>query len=266
MIDMAEIPLKEVTPARQQVRALHAVRVRQEGPCLPRRSHRKSYLTNFLAVVREAWPDAVHSVRISLAVVRAAAADFIHPANAFFGDQQFIFKMGGGPGVRVHQFGGPRPRRRPRTANEPENVNQSLLSMLLNLLPLIVLFIVPLLSSMFSGDSASPSGPEIRYHTPEPPYTQHRTTPNLKVDFYLNPQDVEDYTPRDLKSLDLSTERRYVSRLQLECQGERQVRARLIQQAQGFFFQDTEKIREANRLEMRSCQRLSEHGVSIETY
>ena len=35
----------------------------------------------------------------------------------FDGGPQFVFNMGGGPGFRVHQFGGDRPRRRPREAN-----------------------------------------------------------------------------------------------------------------------------------------------------
>ena len=60
-----------------------------------------------------------------------------------FGGPQFVFNMGGGPGFTVHRMGGGVPRRRPRTGDEPE---QGGLGGLAQLLPLLLLFVLPLLS------------------------------------------------------------------------------------------------------------------------
>ncbi|KAL9631351.1 MAG: hypothetical protein Q9164_005943, partial [Protoblastenia rupestris] len=156
---------------------------------------------------------------------------------------QFVFNMGGGPGFRVHQFGGGRPRRRPREANgQNDDRPQTALGALSNLLPLLVLFILPLLSSLFS--SAIPSGPSIHFQ-PGPPNTMHRTSQRFKVDYYLNPTDVEEYSGRKMNDLDRKAENQYITNLQYECQIETRTRNRMVEDAQGWFFQDENKMREA---------------------
>lgn len=175
---------------------------------------------------------------------------------------QFVFNLGGGPGIRVHQFGGRQPRRRPREANaNGEERPQSATSVLTNLLPLLILFILPLLSSLFSSSSSEPAGPTFRFETPSPPHTLHRKTPRLKVDYYLNPNDVIDYSNRKMSQLDQRAEVSYVSTLQYECELESQRRNRMIHDAQGWFFQDVDKMREALSLELRNCRRLDELRV-----
>ena len=175
---------------------------------------------------------------------------------------QFVFNLGGGPGIRVHQFGGRQPRRRPREANgNGEERPQSATSVLTNLLPLLILFILPLLSSIFSSGSSEPAGPTFHFEAPSPPHTLHRRTPRLKVDYYLNPNDVIDYSNRKMSQLDQRAEVNYVSQLQYECEVESQRRNRMIHDAQGWFFQDVDKMREAMGLELRSCRRLDELRV-----
>ena len=187
-------------------------------------------------------------------------------ADMFGGGQQFVFNLNGGPGFRVHQFGGGRPRRRPPGASNGQDERQrSISGVLQNLLPLLILFILPLLSSIFSPGDSTPSGPEFRL-SPDPPFTAERATYQLRIPFFINPQDVEDYTARMFTRLDKMVESRFLDDLQLECQGERQRRTRLVQQAQGFFFQDQAKMQEAKRLEMASCQRLASLGVPLYTY
>lgn len=178
---------------------------------------------------------------------------------------QFVFNLGGGPGFRVHQFGGGRPRRRPQEANgNSERPPQSAMSVLSNLLPLLILFVLPLLSSIFS--SSSPPGPSIRFNTPEPPYVMQRTTPRLRVDYFLNPAEVEDYSNRNFRDLDRKAENSYVTNLQYDCQLEMRTRNRMMDDAQGWFFQDVDKMREARNYEMRSCRRLDEWGFARSTY
>lgn len=169
---------------------------------------------------------------------------------------QFMFNMGGGPGFRVHQFGGPRARRRPREGNQQQSDEAPAggITNLSQLLPLLLLFLLPLLSSLLSG--SNPPGPSIRFDTPSPPNTLQRTTPKIKLSYYLNPTEVEDYSPRKLHQLDQKIEVDYVSNLRLECESEAQIRDRMIQDAQGWFFPDVEKIKKARSLELRSCEKL----------
>jgi DnaJ family protein B protein 12 len=178
---------------------------------------------------------------------------------------QFVFNLGGGPGFRVHQFGGGRPRRRPREANgNSEEPPRSAMSALSNLLPLLILFVLPLLSSLFS--STTPAGPDIRFNSPEPPLTLRRITPRLKVDYYVDPRDVADYTARKMNDLDRRAENSYIGNLQLKCQIEMRTRNQKMEEAQGWFFQDVDKMRDARSYVMRSCNRLDEWGLPRSNY
>lgn len=177
---------------------------------------------------------------------------------------QFVFNLGGGPGFRVHQFEGGRPRRRPREANgNGEERPQGTMGALSNLLPLLILFVLPLLSSLFS--SAIPTGPSIHFQ-PGPPNTMHRTSHRLKVNYYLNPDDVVEYSPRKLNDLDKKAETQYVTQLQYECQIETRTRNRMMEEAQGWFFQDVDKMNEARHFDMRSCRQLDSFGFARASY
>ncbi len=178
---------------------------------------------------------------------------------------QIVFNLGGGPGFRVHQFGGGRPRRRPREANgNSEESPRSAMSALSNLLPLLILFVLPLLSSLFS--STTPAGPDIRFDSPEPPMTLHRITSRLKVDYYVNPRDVTEYSNRKMNELDRRAENSYIANLQYECQIEMRTRNRMLEDAQGWFFQDPDKMRDARNYDMRHCRRLDEWGLPRSNY
>jgi DnaJ family protein B protein 12 len=179
---------------------------------------------------------------------------------AITGGPQFVFNMGGGPGFRVHQFGGPGVRRRPREANAQTQPASPGWASLTQLLPLILLFIFPLLSSLFSGSTA-PTRPSIRFDGPVSPYTMQRTTPELKLNYYINPQDVDDFSSRKFKQLDIQIENEFVSNLQYECDMEVQDRERKMQAAQGWLFPDIEKMKEARAMELKSCRRLDDLRV-----
>jgi len=179
---------------------------------------------------------------------------------------QFVFNMGGGPGIRVHQFGGARPRRRPRDPNAPEEPPASFSTTLIGLLPLLFILVLPLLSSFFSGSGSGAAGPSMRFDSAVPPHTLHRHTPRMKVDYYINPVDVENYTPSQFSKLDQKAEINFVQRLDLECKNEHAARQELIDSAQGWFYQDAEKIQQARNMEMRSCKKLDSMGVGRNSY
>jgi DnaJ homolog subfamily B member 12 len=167
----------------------------------------------------------------------------------------FVFNLGGGPGIRVHQFGGGRPRRRPATATgDGQEAAPSLSSTLSSLLPLLILFVLPLLSSIFSGPS-QPAGPSIRFQS-VPPHTKLYTSGRLKIPYYVNPQEVEDLSARKRKQLDETAEVRYMHILHGECESEQLRQARLFQEAQGWFFTDENKLREARSMRLGSCEKL----------
>jgi DnaJ family protein B protein 12 len=171
-----------------------------------------------------------------------------------FGGPGFVFNMGGGPGIRIHQFGGDRPRRRPH--NHAEAQPTSPLETLRSLLPLLLLFVLPLLSSLFSGASG-PSGPSVRFAA-QPPYTLAHTSSRLSVPYFVNPVEVADYTSKSWKALDKVAEGKYVGQLSAECEWEQAQRQRLANEAQGFFFTDQSKMDQARRMEMPSCRKLND--------
>ncbi|KIX08123.1 uncharacterized protein Z518_02779 [Rhinocladiella mackenziei CBS 650.93] len=174
------------------------------------------------------------------------------------GGPQFVFNMGGGPGFTVHRMGGPTPRRRPREANAEST--PSGLSALTQLLPLLLLFILPLLSSLFSG--TTPSGPQVRFDSPVPPHTMHRVTPRYKIDYFINPAEVDGWKARQFSSLDQRAEVDYVSTLRYQCETEVQRKRQEINDATGFFYTDEKRLKRARNMPMPGCQRLDELKVS----
>ncbi|KAK5138271.1 hypothetical protein LTR08_003332 [Meristemomyces frigidus] len=178
----------------------------------------------------------------------------------------FAFNMGGGgPGIRIHQFGGAQPRRRPHNHTDAPNQPprpQSLASALQSLLPLLLLFLLPLLSSLFSGPT-TPPGPSMRFDTPTPPHTHPHTSTRLNIPYYLNPSEIKDFTPKKWKELDKVAEGKYIGQLSTECEWEQGTRQRLAQEAQGFFFTDQAKLDRARRMEMPSCRKLQGHGYRL---
>lgn len=168
------------------------------------------------------------------------------------GGPGFVFNMGG-PGIRVHQFGGNRPQGRPH--NHENQRERTPLEALWSLAPLILLFIIPLLSSIFSGSSSAFNrGPSFKF-TAQPPYTLAHTSERLNVPYWVNPKDVADFTMKKWKDLDKVAEGRYVGQLHAECEWEQNQRQRLAQEAQGFFFTDQAMLERARNMEMPSCKK-----------
>jgi DnaJ family protein B protein 12 len=96
----------------------------------------------------------------------------------------------------------------------------------------------------------------MRFDTAAPPHTYHRTSSRMKVDYYLNPGDVADYTPSQWSKLDKEAEINLIGRLNVECQREEQEKQQLVMEAQGWFYQDEKKMRQAAMMPMKSCRRL----------
>jgi DnaJ family protein B protein 12 len=128
--------------------------------------------------------------------------------------------------------------------------------MLMSLLPLLLLFVLPALNALFSG-SSTPSGPQVRFDTPASPYTKSHTSNTLGVKYYVNPSEVSEYSSRQWTQLDRVAEQRYMHHLNVQCEAETQRRAMLVQEASGWFFQDTDKMDRARKMPMARCTELN---------
>ncbi len=184
---------------------------------------------------------------------------------AFDTGPQFVFNFGGGPGIRVHQFGGNRPRRRPREAQDGAEEQTGGLQNLIGLLPILLFFVLPLLTSLFSGDSGS-STPGMVFDNPQAPYTEGRMTPNHKINYFVRPADIKSYSKSKLQRLDEVAESTAIGQLQVACEREQDYRRRLRNDAMGWFYQDTAKLAQANALKLPSCDRLGKMGVKRSSY
>ena len=120
-----------------------------------------------------------------------------------------------------------------------------------SLLPLLLLFIIPLLSSLFSG--AEPTWPSVRFDNPSPPHTHHHISKKLKVDYYVNPAEIADFTSSKWRGLDSHVEQKRVNQLATQCEWERSLKQQAYQKAQGFFSRDPVKWQLAEEMTMPAC-------------
>ncbi|CCX04871.1 molecular chaperone [Pyronema domesticum] len=190
-------------------------------------------------------------------------------ANTMFDDARGGFAFGG-PGIRVHQFGGgPRmQRRRAAGANaqqEAEEGQAGLSRIFWQFLPLILFFLVPMLSGLFGGGEERMKGPQFAMD-PTAPYTQMRTTPEHKIPFYVNPKDLDGMSMRDVTKLGQRAEQTIVNKWTNGCNREEIVRQQMLQDAQGFFWTDQDMVKKAKEMEMPNCRKLQDLGMQRRRY
>ncbi|KAL7623657.1 Chaperone protein dnaJ [Parahypoxylon ruwenzoriense] len=183
------------------------------------------------------------------------------PFGGFDTGPQFVFNIGGNRGFRVHQMAGANPRRRPRE-NDGRQPPQTGWDTLISLLPILFLFVFPLLSSLFSGSEPQSAVPPMSFEAASPPLTLHRTTSKLGFDYYVDPTDVVGWSDYKFRQLDMEAEIGFVRILRRRCDAEMRTKRDLLDKAQGWFFQDPEKMKIADQFEMSSCKRLDALGVS----
>jgi DnaJ family protein B protein 12 len=124
------------------------------------------------------------------------------------------------------------------------------------------MFVLPLISSMFSGGSTSSGTPHVVYDNPQPPYTELRTTPRYDIKFYVKPSDVVNFSPSKLNTLDRTAEQNFLRYLRSECENEMMYKQRLRDAATGWFYQDPVRMATADAVPTRSCDRLDAMGLN----
>jgi DnaJ homolog subfamily B member 12 len=163
--------------------------------------------------------------------------------------------MGGPGGIRVTQFGGGQPRRRPR-AGEQQTPPQSIGSIIFSLLPVLLLFLFPLITSLFSGSGSV--GPSFTVDRAIPPYTKKLTTQDLKIPYWINPSDFQGLSRSQRDDLDHRVNMRVVGNLQHQCEREKNEQAQLIMEAQGWWSTDEKLMAKARNMKLPACNRLRE--------
>ncbi|KAL9083521.1 MAG: hypothetical protein Q9159_005713 [Coniocarpon cinnabarinum] len=179
-----------------------------------------------------------------------------------FGGSSFVFQGPGG--VRVHQFGGNRPRRRPPGTGGGREEQVSPGMAFLNLLPVLFIFVVlPLISTLLGGSSSNTWGassyrpPPYSLDTPIPGknLATARVSKRLGVEYFYNPADVADYSNKQWAALDENAESKLLYTLDVQCTGERQEQQRLFQESQGWFSINREMEERARRMDKPACER-----------
>lgn len=161
----------------------------------------------------------------------------------------------------MHQFGGGRPRRRPTTAQPPGSEEApSLSGTISSLIPLLFLFILPLLSSIWSSGS-TPQGPSIVFDHPRGSYSEARTSKKFHVNYWVDPREINGYNNRDLRRLDEIAENKYIQTVNVRCETERYQRSRMEQEATGWFYDDEVKMQQARDMPMPNCKKLKDMGI-----
>lgn len=189
--------------------------------------------------------------------------------NMFFGGGAGAFGGGspfgqgptftfGGPGIRVHQFGGV-PRRR-ATRQPSDGTETRGVSNLLQLLPLLLIVFFPLLSSIFSGSDTLSNKPNFAFN-PSSPYTHIQYSPQYNIPYYVDPKEVSQLSNRKQSQLGSRAETIYIRNMQQNCELEYQDKQRKLDAAQGWFFIDYDKYNEAAATELKSCNRLRQLGL-----
>ncbi|RPB05077.1 DnaJ-domain-containing protein [Choiromyces venosus 120613-1] len=185
------------------------------------------------------------------------------PGGDLFGGGMGGFQTFGGPGIRIRQFGGQRRRpAQPASGREQtQQQEQSPMRILIQLLPLIIFFILPILGSFFTGDNSEKlRGPMFKLDR-VPPYTAMHETPNYKIPFWVNPNDLKDMKKNDIVKLEKKAETHIVSTLHFNCQREREDLIEERNAAHGWLFVDQEKLKKANERPLPNCKKLRELGV-----
>jgi DnaJ family protein B protein 12 len=173
----------------------------------------------------------------------------------------------GGPGIRVHTFGGGRPRR-PQTAQGQGQQPQGNTSIFYQLLPVLILLAITIIPTLFGSSTPTAPPPSFVFEAAKPPYTHQRLTPQHSIPYFLNPADLASLSNSKLRQLDQKAELTFVRGLRDQCQMEYDVRQQKLANAQGWWGQitDQEAWNAAREMRLGSCERLRGMGYRPEIY
>lgn len=181
--------------------------------------------------------------------------------NMFFGGggQPQTFSFGGTNGFSFQSFGGGDPSaqrraqarqqtRRPAAQGDPstsESIKQ--------LAPILLMLFFVIISALFSDSDSVPNYSFQKSRS----FPIAKKTSNYKIPFFVEKSFLEnELTANQLKKFSNKVENTYVEDKRTRCSRERSMRNQLLDEAQGWFSIDQEKVRRAEKLPMPNCQAL----------
>ncbi|EPQ62413.1 Bgt-1734 [Blumeria graminis f. sp. tritici] len=178
--------------------------------------------------------------------------------RGFNAPSDLFFNVRDGPGIRFRQFGGPTGRRREENPNTNNGATSEL--SIAGIILFVLFIILPIISLINPGSGNTTTGPSMRFDSAVPPHTLQRNTERLKVNYFVNPKDVEGYTPKQWRTLDKKAEINYINRLNVDCQQEELAKQEMLGKARGWLFDDPDRILQAHNLPMVACRKLEALG------
>ncbi|KAG1467171.1 hypothetical protein G6F56_004563 [Rhizopus delemar] len=186
--------------------------------------------------------------------------------NMFFGGgmgRGASFNFGGPPGFSSATFVGPGFRARTfNTAGGPRQTQQQRTgwSILLQVLPLLLLFGYTILSGLFADDT-----PSFAFQS-NSVYSHPRMTSYHQVRYYVNPTAFRPYQENrnSLAKFEYQVEKDWVQTLQQKCYTERKQRQMLLDKSRGTFgfLNRNEKLyQDALNMELKSCKEIKRFGI-----
>lgn len=196
---------------------------------------------------------------------------FFGGGNSPFGGQTFTF---GNNGFTFQSFGGGdspfmrhrRTHHRPRQGQSQSGTSQqeqqqnSTSEMLRALLPLLLVLIVPILTSLFTGEL---SGSDYSF-SPTSKYNIERRTPRYSIPYYVTnnfEQKFSGKSAKQMRNFDNKVESIYVQDKRSKCSREQIHKNELIEDAQGWFWTDEDKLKRAENMPMPNCDFLRGIGL-----
>ncbi|KAI5957020.1 HLJ1 [Candida theae] len=192
--------------------------------------------------------------------------------NMFFGNGGSPFASGptftfGGNGFTFQSFGGGQdpfmrhrrttrrtPRATPNTRAQSRDETQgpqSFSEVVKNLLPLLLVLIVPILSALFSNDPSSDYS-----FVPTTEFRLERKTPKYNIPYFVNDKfskKMENKSRREIKNFGSKVENMYIQDKRAKCSREQIHKDNLIEDAVGWFSTDMRKLERAQNMPMPNC-------------
>lgn len=162
-----------------------------------------------------------------------------------FGNNGFTFQTNGAHPFFANTQG--TRRARPQQTQE----DNSLFNSLKQLLPILLFLFIPLLSSFFS-ESSTQDYSFVKTKS----YNVERQTPRYKIPYFVNDKFItkKNLSDKQLRNFDSKIESIFIQEKRSKCSKEQILKNEMMDDAQGWFFTDFEKLKRAESMPMPNCQ------------
>lgn len=161
-------------------------------------------------------------------------------------------------------------QRNRRNGNNSDTEKPTFSQYVIQLLPIIVI-LFSLLLNLFSNSDNDGRHNNFGFNGKVPHYSFketrnyniQRSTPKYHLNYYINEKTLKDFEGREnfdkeIQNLDKFVEINYINKVKTDCQIEKSKQQRIIDNAQGVFFNDYNAIKRAENMELPNCKKLED--------